>query len=185
MNKPRKPSDNVIAQISTHVSYKRSTGTFWWRNPTAQMRAKRRTGRIYGYENRPGEGKMTLEMSDTETGQAYVIFLHHIAYFFDRGHWPEVPITFKNGDPGDLHPSNIVEGDYLISAINRKLNRNSPTGSRGVNRSRDKWSAHICKDYRRWWLGSYNTREEAEAARNAGAMILYGLVRPAEIKRKT
>ena len=83
-----------------------------------------------------------------------------------------------NCDVLDNRRSNLRIATYTINAINKSVERQSVTGSRGVRfdkRSRIRqWIAGIGVQGQEIWLGSYARRGEAIVARQRGELKYYG-----------
>ena len=62
-------------------------------------------------------------------------------------------------------PSNVKWVDYSQSNHNRRINKNNKTGYKGVYFSNGKYKAKITKNKIEYYLGSFDTAEEAYNAR--------------------
>lgn len=82
--------------------------------------------------------------------------------------------AFKN--LSEFHKENFVAGTRIDCINNNKLNKNNTTGYKGVHlRKKDgKYIAQIEFQGRRYFLGSYNTKEEAAKIRKQAEDTLYG-----------
>jgi len=52
--------------------------------------------------------------------------------------------------------------------------KNDITGVKGYYKSKGKWMAHICKDYKSIGLGTFETKEEAIEARRKAVLKYFG-----------
>ncbi|GEM_PF-425710 len=82
--------------------------------------------------------------------------------------------AFKN--LSEFHKENFVAGTRIDYINNDKLNKNNTTGYKGVYlRKKDgKYTAQIEFQGKRYFLGSYNTKEEADKIRKQAEGKLYG-----------
>ena len=72
---------------------------------------------------------------------------------------------------GHYEPGNVAWVTAKQSSINTRVNKNNSSGTTGVHynaKSRGKlWSAEIIRDGKKYYLGRFETKEEAVAARKA------------------
>lgn len=87
---------------------------------------------------------------------------------------PGQEVDHINGDPLDNRKSNLRIVNRNENAINRKLNRNSTSGAKGVSRSGKRWLAYIDVNKKRTWLGKFPTKREAIIARLAAEKLIHG-----------
>jgi hypothetical protein len=94
--------------------------------------------------------------------------LHRVAWLLANGAWPEGDIDHINGDPSDNRICNLRDVPHVENMRNQKLPSDNKSGRIGVlYRKRDKvWCARISVNGKRVHLGSFKTKEDAEAARN-------------------
>lgn len=80
-----------------------------------------------------------------------------------------------NRNKKDNRKSNLRNTDKSINAFNAKMRSTNKSGITGVHWRKDtkKWEASIKKNYKKYTLGDYATKEEAMAARKAAERILY------------
>jgi hypothetical protein len=76
----------------------------------------------------------------------------------------------------DNRGENLRVVDRSQNNMNRKLNKNSTTGYKGVTLRKDngKYRAHIQKDGKKRWLGQFDTAIEAAKAYNSAAKKIFG-----------
>jgi hypothetical protein len=105
---------------------------------------------------------------------------HRIAILFATGAWPSYFVDHINGNGHDNRVSNIREADHRQNSMNRKVSRSSTTGITGVQQARrgKPWQAKIMVEGKRIWLGSFDTQEEAIAARRHGEEKYFGSYAP-------
>lgn len=81
-----------------------------------------------------------------------------------------------NRNKKDNRKSNLRNTNKSLNAFNAKTRTNNTSGIAGVWYRNDtkKWTAEIKKDYKKYTLGSFETKKEAVAARQAAERVLYG-----------
>ncbi len=75
----------------------------------------------------------------------------------------------------DNRRANLRVGDYVRNGQNRRPNRGTACGFKGVTRSGSRWAAHITVEGRDMLLGTYETAEAAAAAYDAAACEHFGV----------
>ena len=92
---------------------------------------------------------------------------HQIVWFLCKGQWPKLPLDHINGDKSDNRPENLRE-------LSHKQNTRSFASTHGAipfrgvtfKKSRGKFSARVCYNYKEHHIGYYDTAEEAALARD-------------------
>ena len=102
---------------------------------------------------------------------------HRVVWCKHYGEWPEGEIDHINGIKTDNSIKNLRIADTNMQVQNRGLNKNNASGYRGVwQKDNGRWRAKITKDYVPYSLGTFDTFEQAVAARKKAeaAMHPYG-----------
>lgn len=75
-------------------------------------------------------------------------------------------LTLDRIDPSkDYSPDNCRWVDYYTQAQNKGVSKRNKTGYTGVAKYKDKYRAYITRDKERYYLGLFNSLEEAAKAR--------------------
>lgn len=97
---------------------------------------------------------------------------HRVIWALVHGKWPTGQIDHINGNRQDNRLVNLREVSRLENHRNMKRFKNNTSGHAGVIPFKGRWQARITVDYRGIHLGTFDTVEEAVAAR-AQADIKY------------
>lgn len=97
---------------------------------------------------------------------------HRLAWLYMTGNWPNGDIDHINGDRADNRWSNLREATRKQNAANSKKRKSH--GIKGVHLISGKWVALIYRNGRNERLGSFDTMEEAAAARRVAAEQIDG-----------
>ena len=101
---------------------------------------------------------------------------HRLAWLYVNGEWSTLDVDHINGDSFDNRISNLRPATKSQNIANRRLNKSSKTGLKGVSFfKRDKvYIAQIMKDGKSIYLGRHKTAEEAHLAYCEAATRLFG-----------
>lgn len=91
---------------------------------------------------------------------------HRLAWLYVHGVWPEGQIDHINHIKDDNRIANLREVTNGQNMQNRPHQRNSPSGFKGVlGRTRSgRWPAKIAANGKQYWLGMFDSPEQAYAA---------------------
>lgn len=135
-------------------------------------------GKVAGYYNKRTDSKrddfgyykvrITLEKSQG------MFKLHRLIFLWHHGYLPEI-IDHKDGNTMNNRINNLRESTVQQNSCNLKLNVNNTSGYKGVVKDRcdGKWRAAIASGDVNYFLGVYNTKEEAALAYNLAAKVLH------------
>jgi hypothetical protein len=100
---------------------------------------------------------------------------HRVAWALYYGVWPSDQIDHLNGIPYDNRIINLRVVSNQDNNKNKTMRSDNTSGVTGVHRHKPgaKWRAYVKVNGRTIWLGSFDTIEEAAAARKE-ADIKYG-----------
>lgn len=83
-------------------------------------------------------------------------------------------VDHKDHNGLNLKRSNLRLASALLNGANRQLNKNSTSGIKGVKWYRGKWQAHITINRVPYYLGRFDTAEQAAAAYQKAAKAQWG-----------
>ncbi len=154
----------TLERVKSLLSYDPETGIFRWIG---------RSG------NRINLGDIAGSQSGKYVGigvDGIVIYGHQLAWFITYGEWPSRNLDHINRQKTDNRISNLrlaTQGQNLINTGNFAHNT---SGARGVYwcKPNRKWVANIKIAQKTRYIGSFNTIEEAVAARNTEAIKHFG-----------
>lgn len=136
------------------LRYDTASGKFYWRNPNS-FRVK--PGAQAGCLRKDGYVKIRLD------GVNYLA--HRLVWLHENGSFPDDMLDHINGDRSDNRIENLREANNSLNQQNRKLSARNTTGSVGVTlRKYNRWRASIVIRKKFISLGSFSSKEEAEAA---------------------
>lgn len=138
-------------QLMSLVSYDQDTGRFTW------VSAKR-----YGLVGKVAGTKMQGYVMIRINRIGYLA--HRLAWLYVYGKFPNSGIDHINGDTSDNRICNIREADILQNMQNKSRYKTNTTGYTGVYPAGDKYAAKIQSKGIGYYLGVYETAEEASYA---------------------
>ena len=144
------------------LAYDPMTGDFWWLVCTGNRPKDRPAGnsRPRGYRELCWKGK------------SYPA--HRLAWYFYYGELPTLQIDHINGNTGDNRIENLRLATPSLNKANTRTPRTNTSGYKGVTRQGKRWTAAVKHMGRRYYLGAFDTPEEAHAAYCCGAMSFFG-----------
>jgi hypothetical protein len=124
-------------------------------------------GKIIGISDKLGYLSVNL------SGRNYR--LHRLAFLYVQGNIPKV-VDHINGNPSDNRWVNLRACTQGENRRNQRLDRRNKTGFKGVhfNKEVGKFRAYIRHNYKRTYLGFFDSAEEAYAAYCKSARELHG-----------
>ena len=156
-------------QLREIITYDAATGIFVWLPRKGRPNFN---GQYAGKEAGPvsGNGSGNTYKSISAFGQRYKA--HILAYLYMTGKWPAAYIDHIDRNGLNNSWANLRLATAMQNAANAKRYSSNTSGLKGVSYSstHGKWRAM----YSRYWLGHYDTKEEAHEAYLAKARELHG-----------
>jgi hypothetical protein len=131
-------------------------------------------GFIYDrYVGRLLERKTLRDLSTLTTRgyrQIYVegvpYLLHRLIFFYHYGRFPKV-VDHIDGDLSNNCIENLQGCSQSVNIEKARIFKTNKTGYKGVsfNKKADKFEAYYWKDYKKYYVGLFDTAEEASKAR--------------------
>lgn len=161
MKSADRPTREQVAEV---VEYDPLSGILTWTRTRKGARAGERAGHF------KISGRRKISVLGTVYSES------HIAWLLATGEWPIDMMDHINGDPSDNRLCNLREVDNQKNQFNRRGSRHAVSPFKGVWRSRSgkKWCSAIRRDPTRYWLGTFDSQEEAALAYDQAARRLYG-----------
>lgn len=155
------------------LSYERANELFVYDPESGELRWKIKRGKMFP-GTRAGCARSDGVRHVRVDGIMYLE--HHIIWLLVNGVWPSDQIDHK-----DLNPSNNTLQNLRVCTngqnnANKKVRPDSVSGIKGVrfDERRGHWVAHITKDWKIRYLGSFATSEAAAEAYKKAAEDLHG-----------
>lgn len=152
--------DITAVELRERLQYDPTTGLWLWLN-----------SRRGGWNGRPAgsidaKGYRIIKID----GQSYKA--SRLAYLYMTGEWPADEMDHIDTKPWNDVWTNLRPATRVENIINRQMRRDNSSGVVGVcwHKANSKWVAQIDKVY----LGSFDTLEEAKAARDLAAKERHG-----------
>jgi hypothetical protein len=120
--------------------------------------------KIIGTENEHGYTRIKLN------GISY--YAHKLAWFYIYGIW--VQVDHINRIYSDNRLVNLRPITAKQNAANQGVRITNMLGVKGVQKRGNKYRAYITNDYKTYYLGTYDTLEEAKVAYQTKAKELFG-----------
>lgn len=144
------------------VSYNRSTGEIIRNN--ARGRAKK--GNVAGHLNERGYRIICLDRKKYRA--------HHLVWLIEYGEWPLEEIDHINHVTDDNRICNLRAANRSQNTANRRIQKNSTTGFKGVFRKGNHFRSQITVRGKFIWLGSFSSKSEARSAYLTAAHKYFG-----------
>lgn len=132
----------------------------------------------------------TVSLGYVQIGVDWVIYrAHRLAWRYMTGEDPGesgFEIDHINGDTMDNRFCNLRKAVHAENTRNKREARRSATGCKGVyfDKARNKFSAEVAYEGRRYRLGRFDSLSEARMARDEAARRLHGeFFRPSALPR--
>ena len=146
------------------LDYDPLTGLFVWKS---DMKNGTKVGNVAGTVR---NGYIDIGVDGKQRGA------HRLAFLWMTGRWPKDKVDHENGVSTDNRWKNLREANSQQNSCNAKLAKNNNSGFRGVSRHSmcSKYQARIKVCGKTYFLGLYETAEEAAQAYNGAAALCFG-----------
>lgn len=150
-------------ELKELLNYDQETGIFTWIKISPHL--SRLIGTKAGTKRKDGYYRVYID------NKRY--YLHRLAWLYVHGELPKT-IDHVNQNPSDNRIDNLRNVTQLENMRNRKLSSNNTSGITGVtyNKSRKKWVAQININDKGYFLGHFDTAEDAKTKRIATSKTL-------------
>lgn len=155
-----------LATLKSLLAYDPLTGQFTWRVRQRQIGRFTEIGELAGFKETTGYWCIGLQRRQYKA--------HRLAWFYVHGKWPTEDVDHINGHRDDNRITNLRIGGRSGNPRNAKRKSNNTTGFKGVSPSGQKFMARINVDYKRLYLGTFETPEEAHEAYIVAAQKYFG-----------
>ena len=148
----------TLARLQEILEYDPETGVFRWK---INMPPRGLVGAIAGTVAASGHRVIGIN------GERYLA--HRLAWFYVNGKWPQRGLDHEDGQPDHNWIDNLREATQAQNCANSAPHFDSIAGLKGVSPKRKKWEARIMVRGRVFYLGVFDTPEEAHAVYSAAA----------------
>lgn len=155
------------------LDYDLETGLFRWRQlkPISKYDIgfnSRYAGKIAGSRRKDGYIEIRL------VGTSYLA--HRLAWLHHYGSWPELDVDHKDRDKGNNRIANLRPATIVENRRNSSIKADNASGIKGVSWDAvlGKWRAQIGLNGTTKYIGIFESKEDAEAARTAVANDNFG-----------
>lgn len=160
---PPRPRNSITAErVRELLIYDPESGKFAWRF----WRSGLKHGSLPGNVRKDGYRQIRLD------GQRYLE--HRLAWLYVTGEWPEEWVDHIDHDHSNNRFSNLREASHSENMANKRVNKNSGTGIKGVHQRGDRFLVKILINGERRYLGSFSTKEHAKFIYDCAAFIWCG-----------
>lgn len=164
------------AELHRRFIYDPATGKFFYRVATSNNLCSK-IGEEAGMLR---DGKYIVIVID-----GYAFYAHRLAWLYTKGRWPKRELDHRNTIKTDNRLRNLRLATTAQNQSNVAVRKDSKTGYKGVTLCHGKFKAQICKARKLYYLGLYNTAEEAYAAYCKASDDLHGNFKHVTVKSTT
>lgn len=165
------------ATLRKLLSYDPDTGLMTWKRRPLEAFATEPAGKTW---NTRFSGKPAFtSIHDRGYMQGYIhdkiYYAHRVAYAIYHGSWPVMGVDHVNGVRSDNRIENLRDVSPSVNGRNAVMWSSNTSGVCGVGwvKARSKWVAHIKVRNKRYHLGTFDSFDDAVAAR-AAAEVKHG-----------
>lgn len=157
------------------LCYEPDTGKLFWRERDASLFADNRCAEsaasVWNKRFAGKEAFTATKKGGYKHGSIFYSYYsaHRVAWAIHYGCWPDMEVDHINGVPSDNRITNLRDVTPSTNKHNTAKPSNNKSGVCGVYwiKRHKKWGAQIKTRGKFYWLGQFDTIEEAAAARKA------------------
>jgi hypothetical protein len=164
-NDKKLPDSSIVLfreRLRKTFEYDPETGYLYWKNPNSNSVS---AGQIAGTINPNGYTVVRFE------GTRYII--HRLIWVYMKGYWP-ITVDHINGSRSDNRWCNLREATHAQNTMNKPARADNELGVKGIRKRGNKFQVRIALDGVEYYLGTYDTIEEAVDVRNKKEIEFYG-----------
>lgn len=154
-----------VDRLREVLRYDETSGFLYWR---FQKPGRLKAGQRAGTTRKDGRRKVTVD---------YITQLENrVVWAIVHGYFPVEEIDHKDTNPSNNSLSNLRRATRAQNEMNKPIMRTNSSGSKGIVwcKARSKWQAQIGLDGKTVFLGRFDDRKAAEAAREAAQSVMFG-----------
>jgi hypothetical protein len=155
---------NHMFEISTD-----SPSGLAWKNPTS---TKLKQGDVAGAKNKEGYWNVGIKIKNKTT----LFAVHRIIYFLNtKENISNLYVDHVNNNPSDNTITNLRLATNQQNSCNKQKAKHFSSKYKGVSwdKKQNNWRAQICSNYKKIYLGNFETELEAASAYNNAAKTLH------------
>ena len=168
------PTPDRLRQL---LRYEPETGKLFWLPRPREMFATQRSCSTWNARF-AGQEAFTAVTNGYRVGNVEykLCQAHRVIWAIVHGAWPGEDLDHINGERGDNRLTNLRPASRSENLCNRGMSPLNTSGHKGVyfDEPSQKWRAHIKKDRKFRFLGSFDTVDGAIAARRSAEQQLHG-----------
>lgn len=155
------------ARLRAAVTYDPNSGRFFRDYPPSRRRPYAKTREV-GFSTDKGYRHILVD------GRRYIA--HRLAWFWMTGNWPPDQVDHIDGNKANNAWVNLRQATNSQNQANTKTRRNNRAGLKGAHylKASGKWTSRVKVNGSRYFLGLFDTPEQAHAAYAVAAGKYFG-----------
>ena len=169
------PSPILLRRL---LRYEPETGKLYWRARALSMFSSERAGKMWNARWVGKEAFATTNHKGYKVGRILgrMYKAHRVIWTIQTGEWTKDQIDHRDTDPANNRWHNLREATHAQNMCNSGKQANNTSGYKGVSwcRRRKKWRSMVGYNRQQYYLGYFDTPEEAYAAYREAAEKYHG-----------